>query len=179
MSFVDTQGSGPRHDDPHRRCRAVWRVAHDPQALAVARHYLGADPIVHNSVIWRTRGIGDASHFSHMHIFRFHFDVADIKSLVLFVYLTDVDETSGPHVVIRGTHRRKSLWATLKLYLDDAIAQQRFGRRIDQITGARGTAFFEEQTAYHKQLMPKRPRTMLRITYTLARRSAAAPEPAA
>jgi hypothetical protein len=157
-----------RYDDPHRHCDALRQVACDPKVLEVARRYLGAEPILFGSVIWRSRGVKEPA-LCRDHIFRFHFDVADVKSLVLFVYLSDVDEQSGPHVVISGTHRHKPLWETARLYLDERTARDRFPGRIQVVTGGRGTAFFEEQTTYHKQAIPHKPRLMLAITYTLWR----------
>lgn len=157
------------YDQPHEQCDALHELACDPSVLEVARRYLGGEPVLYNSVIWRNGGVKDPDRVRDSHLYRFHFDVADVKSLVLFVYLSDVDERSGPHVVIRGTHRRRTLRDTLRLYVDEATAQKLYADRITTITGEKGTAFFEEQTIYHKQLIPRGPRTMLRITYTLWR----------
>ena len=103
------------------------------------------------------------------HLFRFHFDVADVRSLVLFAYLSDVEAENGPHVVISGTHRRRRWRDTWRIYLGERAARERCRARVAVITGGRGTAFFEEQTAYHKQMIPAGPHLMLRITYTLWR----------
>ena len=157
------------YEAPHRHCAAVWEIACDAQVLDVARLYLQGEPILYHSVIWRNQGVANPESVRNFHLFRFHFDVADVKSVVLFIYLSDVDEQSGPHMVISGTHYRKSLWHTVRLYLDEQTARARYGDKVHQITGARGTAFFEEQTIYHKQLLPQKPRLMLRITYTLWR----------
>ncbi len=159
-----------RYDDAHRHCEALREIACDATVLEVARRYLGAEPILYSSAIWRSRKVERPEKVRDSHLFRFHFDVADVKSLVLFVYLSDVDEQSGPHLVIPGTHRRKSLWDTMRLYLDDPTAQRRYVDKIRMITGQRGTAFFEEQTTYHKQSIPQKPRLMLAITYTVWRR---------
>jgi hypothetical protein len=157
------------YDEPHRHCKALWEIACDANVLEVARLYLRGEPILYHSVIWRSMGVNNPDHVRDFHLFRFHFDVADVKSLVLFIYLSDVDEQSGPHMVISGTHHCKSLWNTLRLYLDEQTAQARYADKIRLVTGERGTAFFEEQTTYHKQLVPQKPRMMLRITYTLWR----------
>jgi hypothetical protein len=158
-----------RLGEPHEHCKALWDLAHDPNVLQVVRLYLKGEPILYNSVIWRTEGVKHPDYVRQTHHLRFHFDVADVKSLCLFIYLSHVDEDCGPHIVISGTHHRKSLWDTARLYLDDGRAQARYADRIRMITGGPGTAFFEEQTVYHKQLMPLKPRLMLRITYTLWR----------
>ena len=158
-----------RYDDPHRHCEALWEIACDPNVLEVARLYLGGEPILYHSVIWRNNGVNNPDQVRDFHLYRFHHEVADVKSLALYLYLSDVDEQNGPHMVISGTHHRKSLWHTVRAYLDEQAAQDRYVDKIRMITGGRGTAFFEEQTIYHKQLIPQKPRMMLRITYTLWR----------
>ena len=169
LAFTE-QSPQQRYEEPHRHCEAVWEVACDPKVLEVVRLYLGGEPILYHSVIWRNKGVNNPEHVRDSHLYRFHFDVADVKSLVLYTYLSDVDEQSGPHMIISGTQHSKPLWDTIRLYLGDQTAQARYADRIRLITGKCGTTFFEEQTAYHKQLVPQKPRMMLRITYTLWRR---------
>src|SRR5262249_17795234 len=36
----------------------------------------------------------------------FHRDVDDLAFIKLFIYLTDVDDASGPHVYVQGSHKR-------------------------------------------------------------------------
>jgi hypothetical protein len=38
----------------------------------------------------------------------FHYDALDFKSLTVFIYLTDVDASCGPHVLIKNTHKTVS-----------------------------------------------------------------------
>src|SRR4051812_7478115 len=158
-----------RYDNPHRDCDALREFACDAGVLEVARLHLGGEPILHDSVIWRSRKVKNPENVENSHLHRFHFDVADIKSLVLFVYLSEVKMQNGPHVVISGTHRYRRWRDTLRIYLSDQTARERYQDKIIVITGERGTAFFEEQTVYHKQMIPDGPRIMLRITYTLWR----------
>jgi hypothetical protein len=163
------------YDNAHLSCAAVRDLALDPQVVDVVRRYVGGEPSLYHSIIWRSKGLAADDPGHDTHLFRFHFDVADVKSLTLFVYLTDVDEQCGPHAVISGTHRRRSLWKTALLYIGDAEARRLYSDRINVILGGRGTAFFEEQTVYHRQDVPRKPRIMLRITYTLWRVPAAQP----
>jgi hypothetical protein len=58
---------------------------------------------------------------------RFHFDYAGWHSLNLFVYLTDVDESSGAHEIAVGTHAGKAWRDVVQPSLDDDEAVKRFG----------------------------------------------------
>jgi hypothetical protein len=166
--------------NPHEKWDAVGRVAFDATFLDIARGYFGAEPIVCASKMWwsipdpereSTLRLNDEATFDKEHAATFHFDVADCKSLILFVYLTDVDADCGPHMIIEGTHKHKSFSDLLKVYITDDQAQKRFGApRIRTVTGKKGTCFFEEQTAYHKGVPARKPRLILGVNYTLHRK---------
>ena len=159
--------------NPHEKWDAVKEIAYDPKFLEIARNYLGVEPVVCSSKIWWS--IPGAKSEDRLtakgHNATFHFDVADYKSLVVFIYLTDVvDRECGPHMVIEGTHKKKTLSDLLKVYLDDDTALRRFGERIKTVLGRKGTFFFEEPTAYHRGVGAKKPRLILAIDYTLHRK---------
>jgi hypothetical protein len=161
-----------RIDDPHVDCEGVSRIAHDPRAIEVVRRFLGAEPILFSSKIYWTTprpdghgGMGGAAENG-----QFHYDLADVKALTLFVYLSDVDEQSGPHVVVRGTQRRVTPAQILRRTVSDEFVRRRFAGRIETITGRRGTSWFEDITCYHKQATGTKVRLMLSIIYSLHRR---------
>jgi len=85
----------------------------------------------------------------------------------LFFYLTDVDETSGPHQFVRGSHRTRPelLWRTH----DAETLEKAFGRdAMCVVTGAAGTAFVTASIGIHAGPIPiSRPRLLLQIGYTL------------
>lgn len=70
----------PRCDDAHEQCEALREVAYDPKVLEVVRRYFRAEPIVFHSVIWRNVGLKSIACAPKSHIYRFHFDVADVRS---------------------------------------------------------------------------------------------------
>jgi hypothetical protein len=159
--------------NPHEKWDAVKELAYDPKFLEIARNYLGVEPVVCSSKIWWSvpGAKGKDRLTAKGHNATFHFDVADSKSLVVFIYLTDVvDGECGPHMVIEGTHKKKTLFDLVKVYLDDDTAIRRFGERIKTVLGRKGTFFFEEATAYHKGVGAKKPRLILAIDYTLHRK---------
>jgi hypothetical protein len=158
-----------RYENPHLHCQALRELALDPAVVDVVRRYIGGEPYLYHSVIWKNVGVERPEEVEDSHLYQFHFDVADVKSLVLFAYLTDVDENCGPHEVVSGTHGRRSLWKIARIYVGEHEIRKRYPGRVNLIVGSRGTAFFEEQTVYHRQAMPRKARMMLRITYTLWR----------
>lgn len=160
-----------RSDDPHLYCEAAHRIAHDPTLVAVARRYLKAEPILNSSKLYWT--IPPADRQGQMNAAaergRFHYDLADVKSLAIFVYLSDVDEDCGPHIVIPGTQGRKSPARIVNRFLEEGEARRRYGDRIRVVTGKRGTGWFEDIACYHKQDAARKSRLMMSIIYSLHR----------
>ena len=165
--------------NPHRDCPAISRIAHNRAVVEIARKYFGAEP-----VLWLTQ-LKWSSGISHHHnrffpsiheeptqydTHSFHYDANDIKSLTLFVYLTDVDAHCGPHVVIEGTHKTKSLKELARIVLDDDRARKSYGERIKPILGEKGTAFIEDTHTYHKASAGRKIRGLLSIDYVLRRK---------
>lgn len=161
-----------RIDDPHVDCEGVTRIAHDPRAIEAARRFLGAEPILFTSKIYWTTPRPDA----HGRMSgaaengQFHYDLADVKAVTLFVYLSDVDEDSGPHVVIPATQRRVTPAQILRRTISEEFVRRHYPGRARAITGRRGTSWFEDITCYHKQANGTKVRLMLSIIYSLHRR---------
>lgn len=173
-AFRDVQGSNNIYH-PHRMCDSIERIARDPAIVAVARDYLGIEPILYSSRLYYTapkrntpqqraaRGGGGRVRLSYP----VHFDVADFKDLTLFIYLSDVDQDSSPHVVVENTHQHKTMREVLKGKLTEEQARRRFGSSVKTITGISGSCFFEDTSAYHMMSTGKQGRWMLLICYTI------------
>jgi hypothetical protein len=150
---------------PHLYYPAVYKIAFSSDIVNVARGYLGVEPIMHSTRL--TWALADPP--GQREDIPFHFDVSDFRSLVFFVYLCDVDSEAGPHCVIEGTHKNKTLSDIFRRQLNPVEALQRFGDRARLVTGPCGTAFFEDETAWHKRLSTNKPRLILNINYVMAR----------
>jgi len=161
-----------RIDDPDRECLPVERLVHDPKIVDVARRFLGAEPIFLKSQIYWTIPDGTAvgNALAAAEGGRFHYDLADIRAVTVFFYLSDVDEHCGPHVVIRGSQKRRTPRQILRRFIDDDYALRTYGDRILTVTGRRGIGWFEDITCYHKQSPAEQPRCMLYLIYALHRR---------
>lgn len=169
--IVDFCGQHDAYANPHFHCQTVHDIAHDPKLLEVVKGFFGAEPILYSSGLYWTWPPESEEKLQQALALKskFHYDVGDFKTLIVFVYLTDVDETSGPHCVIAGTHHRKAPMRLLSRYLNDHEAFAEFGSQIKVITGKRGTGFFEDLTCYHKHAVGSKARLMLTICYLLQR----------
>jgi hypothetical protein len=93
------------------QCEAALAVQQDPLLQEIAAHYLGGQARVITTRIWWTFPTKDASD-SDKHLAsldKYHFDLDDWRMLKFFFYLTPVDEGAGPHVYVRGSHKRRAL----------------------------------------------------------------------
>jgi len=138
----------------------VQRLASDPGVLRLAQGYLRCQPYLTTLAMWWSRPARADQAARDENAQRFHFDMDHPKWVKLFIYLTDVTEDSGPHVVVAGTHRRGSqprsfLRQGYARHSDDSV-EGVFGDRITSITGPRGTVFAADTRLLHKGEPPLR-----------------------
>lgn len=175
-TYCKSTGLG-KYWNPHRECEAIDCLARNVKIVEIARRYLGAEPR-----LWLTQlrwsfgnSIEQQKVLPSLHAEplqydgdAFHYDTLDFKSLTIFVYLTDVNPDSGPHVVIQGT-QKKSFFELWQIILNDTAALLKFGNRIKMVLGRKGSVLFEETSSYHKAARCKTNRLMLSIDYVLQR----------
>ncbi|KJV09597.1 hypothetical protein VZ95_10520 [Elstera litoralis] len=135
-------------------------LANHPLLLASIEALLGCKPSIgYLTAWWSLPGDGTAEHAE-----RFHRDVDDWAFYKFFLYLTDVDEHSGPHVYIPGSHDRAT-HLDLRRYTDAEAAA--LGREL-RFTGPAGSCFVENTFGMHRGLPPRdRPRLIFQVTYCL------------
>jgi len=155
----------------HVDCEEIRQIAYDPVILDVAKGYLGGEPVFFGSFLFWTNPNTTTKTTRPE---RFHYDVADFKSVCAFFYITDaLDEQCGPHVLIEGTHKRTNLSQLMATTLADDVAAERYGSRVRVLTGQRGVGFFEDQVAFHKRLPCRLRRLALMVSYTSNRKPGA------
>jgi hypothetical protein len=143
-------------------CPHLLAMANDPRLLALAAGYIGCTPTI-SAIMLRWSYPNDAPGRT---VQAFHRDSDDWRFLKVFVYLTDVDEGSGPHVYVRGTHRHNAT-LRLKTFTDQAI-EEAYGDARLVVTGQRGYAFAADTYGVHKGMVPTTtPRLLLQIQYSL------------
>ncbi len=120
-------------------------VANRPDILAIASRFLGCKPTLGYLAAWWSYhtelGAQEAENF--------HRDVDDWRFLKLFIYLTDVGPSNGPHVYVR-TSAGSPLLRRIRRF-DDGDVRQAFGQEnIIQLTAGAGDAFLENTFGIHK-----------------------------
>lgn len=150
--FDDVTTSGIRYDVPERDligAAVVQRLLADQSLIEVARRYLESEPLQDLIAMWWSRAAegGPSSRAAQ----QFHFDLDRVRFLKFFVFLTDVTEATGPHVLVRGSHQAAmpARFRREGRYSDDVV-HSAFDEAVEVVTGPRGTAFFADTRALHK-----------------------------
>lgn len=144
-------------------CPLIVGLINAPEVLSLAGAYLGCCPTLSSvGLRWSFPSAAEASDVQ-----RFHRDPDDWRFVKLFVYLTDVDENSGPHVYVQGSHRT-DVERRARAY-DLTSIQKTYGAdAVTTVTGPRGTAFMADTAGIHMGKPPSdRPRLMLIAQYSL------------
>jgi len=81
------------------RTPGVVEIANDPNVLKIVECYLGCIPTIYSIGIWHSFPCENYNITQ-----TFHRDYDDFRFCSLFVYLTDVDEQSGPHQYVKQSH---------------------------------------------------------------------------
>jgi hypothetical protein len=153
------------------RCPAIYRAIHNPHLLDTMAAYLETLPTISTVSLWWSF----PSDVSTGGMQFYHHDRGDFRSCNLFVYLSDVQKTGGPHAFVKKTHNYDVLaqWAQGH-FGDDAKALKDFWvwmeshRKADEqirnifseneikvITGPKGRSFFEDTRGLHKGTPPE------------------------
>lgn len=140
-------------------CEAVRAVTEDPGLRSIARRYLGYEPSrVMTLLYWSF-----ASSFTDQerrrllqHVIDYHYDVGGYNFVYASFYLLDTVRSSGAHVMVKGSHKRKPL----RMLWGSAVASEEqvyreFGRENEiVIEGPAGTGFIEDTSCYHRASPP-------------------------
>jgi hypothetical protein len=141
-------------------CPHVLEVANRPDLVKLAASYLGYKPMITGiGLRWSFPGepCGDQ-------VQSFHRD-AELGVVKLLVYLTDVDNASGPHVYVEGTHRER-MPLRLRPYSNEEIARK-YGSGV-HVMGPAGTGFVIDPKGIHRGIPPaRRARLVLVVQYSL------------
>lgn len=130
----------------------IQKLCADPSFLAVAQAYLKCSPVLDIVTMWwSTTFSREASHKAAQ---LYHFDMASLKWIKFFVYLTDVGPQNGPHCFVKQSHRSGQPWGLLKhLYArlpDEEMRRYYPPEAFVELLGARGTIFAEDTRGFHK-----------------------------
>ncbi len=147
-------------------CPAASRLAFDGGMSAIATTYFGARARYDFTGMWwsTSRGERDLSTAAQ----EFHFDLDRLNFLKAFVYLTDVDETNGPHVYVRGSHRRKPpALRELRRFSDAEVAAAFRNGEVTTICAPAGTVIVADTSGIHKGMpIVSGDRLMIQVEFT-------------
>jgi hypothetical protein len=136
----------------------VQALMADTTLLQLAQKNLGATPILDSVMAWwsfATTG-KPSSAIAQM----YHYDMERIQWLKVFIYLSDVTPSNGPHVYVQGSHKpeacRESLLARGYVRIPDEEIEEAYGKnRIIEVSAPEGTILLGNTIAYHKGKPPE------------------------
>ena len=160
-----------RYHNPHLEINEIKQIMFNKQIVNLVKRYLGTNPIVQSTQIWWTFPYyNDFKKLDNPpgNEFGYHYDVDDYKFLKFFIYLTDVDLETGPHVYINNSGN-KTFKEYLNRRLSDAEAEKNYSKRIKILTGKSGNGFIEDASFFHKGTNPRKStgRCLLQIVYSI------------
>jgi hypothetical protein len=167
--------------DGIRACPALTALETDPLLLRIAAAHLRHTPILKRARLWWTfaGSTADASGRSTFSVDHFHFDLDDWLCVKFFFYVNAVDRGSGPHAIVRGSHRRRPLRTSLTPFkgVSRAVLEATYpAQAFLLITGEAGSGFAEDPFCFHTGTSPlARDRLMLEIEYGISHRLVAGP----
>jgi hypothetical protein len=140
----------------------ILSIANDSKILNVTSKYLKVTPTISNINCWWSFAQRDTPKEAQF----FHRDLDDFKFLKLFVYLTDVDSDSGPHIYVKGSHKSNKL-NSLKRFKDEEVVKQYLDENIISFERLKGSCFIVDTYGIHKGLLPKNGnRLLLQVQYS-------------
>ena len=152
-------------------CKAALAIQNDPLLLDIAQHYLGGQAKLITTRVWWSFPTGAASDADKnlASLGKYHFDLDDWRMLKFFFYLKPVDAGTGPHVYVRGSHKRRALKHQLTMLVGHP-AQDVLGVYGDDspvtLTGEAGLGFVEDPFGFHMGTVPTRtPRLMMEVGF--------------
>lgn len=149
----------------------ISRLSQDPFLLSVAAKYLQAPPQLMSVNMWWTFPVEASIEDRQKHAHVFHYDLDDVKFVKFFYYLTDVDETAGPHVYVKGSNKEvkyKNSLLRSKRFTDCEILEAYGEDNVINVHGPAGSCLIEDTITLHKGITPtEKPRLILQFEYSI------------
>lgn len=153
------------------QCEEALAMQRDPLLLDIARRYLGGEARLITTRLWwsfPTKAASDADKRLASQD-RYHFDLDDWRMLKFFFYMLPVDESSGPHVYVRGSHNRRALRHQMTLFVGHSAEDVLDVYGADSavtLTGPAGFGFVEDPFGFHMGTVAKHaPRLTMEIGF--------------
>lgn len=141
----------------------IVSLAMHPLLLDAAAGYLGCKPTISNlSLWWSLPADGSAQEAEN-----YHRDVDDWRFVKFFLYLTDVDETAGPHRFVKKS-TKSSRFLFIKRFTDSEVERVYGIDNCLTMLGRGGDAFLEDTFGLHKGQPPTgKRRLVFQVQYSI------------
>jgi hypothetical protein len=154
-------------------CSRIREIREDPLLAEIASSYLKRKANILTTRMWWSFPVdGFNERLLRLTSQSLHFDMNDWCSVKFFFYLSDVGADSGPHVYVRGSHRRRRLRDQLTLFVGKQISDviDFYGAaNFNTICGPAGFGFVEDPFGFHMgTVVQKGHRLILEIEYGLS-----------
>lgn len=147
------------------RAPYVLEIANDITLLNYVTEFFGALPSVDYIGAWWSLPNENLSLTQS-----YHRDIDTLHSLKFFVYLTDVDENSGPHMYLEGSSNSNFVSTKDRMHTDEEVLESFSADTLRYLIGPMGHCFLADTFGLHKGLLPKNaPRLVLQIIYSIKR----------
>ncbi|MBO9998399.1 MAG: hypothetical protein J7641_05225 [Cyanobacteria bacterium SID2] len=168
ISDLDERGYLPDGHQPIRalvsdveKCSSISNLSRDSVLLKIARNYLRYLPTqITCHLTWSLAWNRSDDRLQKLYPpTNFHYDIAGYNFVTAYFYITPVlDDRSGPHVTILGSHKRKPMEILLKSGRQTDEAIYRYYDRSSElyVYGDAGFGFFEDPSCIHKVKAPTR-----------------------
>ncbi len=164
--YDDTQIVKENIPNPHLDSNIINDILHSPAIYNAVKDYLGGvEPILYDSALWIRRDEADL--LGKECTREFHYDISDYKSVAMFIYLTDVDQHSAPHVIIKDTHTIPFYKRIFCKLMPAKKAYSLYSNDIIAVTGKAGDIIFEDLLCYHKRSLGNKKRIILVAHYNI------------
>jgi hypothetical protein len=122
--------------------------------LSLASNYLNTNQVSISAAFFISNPVEISESEKYANAQYFHWDNDFTKFLKLYIYLSDVDLESGPHIFIPYTHKKKLFQHRLcRLYSDSSILTSY--NEVIKFIGKKGSIFFVDSYGLHKGETPK------------------------
>lgn len=134
-------------------CPEVQEFVTDPLMALIAQKYLGQPVIMDEVAFWWTTN--KKAEDANLNAQLFHQDRDRLSFLKFFIYLTDVQPDTGPHVYIRGSHDNIP-WSLRGdgRKTDEAVKSAGLWNEVREITAPAGTLLAVDTIGLHKGKTP-------------------------
>ncbi|MEA5516919.1 phytanoyl-CoA dioxygenase family protein [Nodularia sp. UHCC 0506] len=150
--------------------KEVYQLRYDSYLLQIASQYLGYFPTNCDVKLWWSfaDNLSLEERRRQFQTIDYHYDIHGFNFFYISFYLTNVDEKSGAHMLVKGSHVNKKMSMLLRSARvpEELITQNYSQNDIITIEGKAGKCFLEDASCFHKALPPiEKDRLLLQLRY--------------